>query len=457
MKLGVVAVLMVLGGLPLCHASLRRHATSKNPYPKNSMATNLKEAATESFLRTHLATDEKEIARQKERADSQEKLVEVLASRLDLEERRMARAIMRINELEKKVNGTTKPASQEMPAMQDKAEVQDSQASRAVQASNNTSTRATQVKLTHSEIPVTAAKALESKHTPVAGSPKQVPQQSNASDVGGDVIPEADTLTAVDTAGLDAADKSDDAELENDDHDDVAQALEKEELSEDSPSDKTAVAKTAVVRLAHRSVPAVSSSEDLPPVAEVSTSHPARPARVDAVPPQSKVSITTTTSTTTMDRIPPPPPPLADDDNEVKDSAPLTEPQVSTPSVEKANAKKVDSAPASPGVLGAPPVQPPPPPPTKQVDDVDMSTDSLSADATDSEDTDTTDKADEAAEDEIQKDDEALAASSSSTDKDLDSTDAEIDSEEKEIDTEEAAVEESDSTSSTSELDDEAV
>lgn len=314
------------------------------------------------------------------------------------------------------------------------------------------------MKLTHSEIPVTAAKALESKHTPVAGSPKQVPQQSNASDAGGDVIPEADTLTAVDTAGLDAADKSDDAELENDDHDDVAQALEKEELSEDSPSDKNTVAKTAVVRLAHRTVPALSSSEDLHPVAEVSTSHPARPARVDAVSPPSKVSITTTTtSTTTMDRIPPPPPPLADDDNEIEDSAPLTEPQVSTPSVEKANAKKVDSAPASPGVLGAPPIQPPPPPPTTQVDDVDMSTDSLSADATDSEDTDTTDKADEVAEDEIQKDDEALAASSSSTDKDLDSTDAEIDSEEKEIDNEEAAVEEPDSTSSTSELDDEAV
>lgn len=143
----------------------------KTPVPSNDvdpglMAANVKDTA--SFMRTRLADDEKEIATQKERADNAEKLVTELASRLDLEERRMARFMMRVSELEKKVNAaptegqsksnvsTVKIAKPEIPKVA--------------------------VKLMHSELPATVAKSLESKHVPThEPHPVTVPSKATAS------------------------------------------------------------------------------------------------------------------------------------------------------------------------------------------------------------------------------------------------------------------------------------
>jgi len=502
MKLGVVAVFLALGGLPSTRAKLGRQPKSKTSTPQSedhvklgSMAANLQNAATESFLRTRLAADEKEIQRQKERGDSQEKLVDILASRLDLEERRMAKFIIRVADLEKKANITAAaPAKgQKMPAQApakvpqvtmklSHAEVP-ATAAKALEAKHTaSSTKSTPqqaakavadkassqqlaksvsqgspklptvVKLAHSEIPATAAKALESKHVPSPA--KQVAQPSNSSaskssDVEEDRIPEADTLTAVDTQGLDEDAKSDEVELSNEDNDEVDTALENEELGENDATQKNTVAKTAVVHLAHRTVPASSSSEDQAPVAKASP---------PVTPPVETASAKKVIS------VPPPPPP----------QPPVA--KISAPPVPPA---QVVAVPPPPKVSPSTDSIPPPPPAIADIaKDVDMSTADEAADTTDSADSNVEDAS---TEDELEKDDEAasladepetkpaLAAApsqvstssdtSSEVSGDSDNSDMDVANEEKELDTEEAAVadEGPGSASTGSELDDEQV
>lgn len=403
------------------------------------MAANLKHAATESFLRARLAADEKEITYQKERADSQEKLVDTLASRLDVEERRMARFIMRVNELEQKVNGNTTHPSQMDQGSPRVLPPPAQSATANIKVSTESSKLPTVVKLAHSEISPNAAKALESKHMPLDESSKEVPH-SNASHVDDNVIPEAKTLTAVDTEGLE---KADDEDIGNDD---VSEAFEKEVMSEDNAavnaSSVNNVGKTAVVRLAHKVIPAVSSSEEPRPSASISSAPKAvTVVPADSLEPSKSVSVPP----------PPPPPPAPADIDEVHDTADDEgddTPVIKRPSVDSTRA----SASPPPGVLGAPPVAPPtakvPPPPAAQVEDADIGTDSES-EAADSEDMDATDS-DEAADDELKKDDEALA-SEGNDNGDLDKADEEISSEEHELDSEEAAVAEDERNSTPSE------
>jgi hypothetical protein len=155
------------------------------------------------------------------------------------------------------------------------------------------------VKLAHASLPAATAKALESKH--------MAQHRTTGADAKKDVIPEADTLTAVDTEGLKSTEKDDakkavdteskelDAELAKDDSDSVDEAIAKEELGESSndPSKANTGPKTVVLKLAHKSVPASSSSsKEQTPIAKVSS-----PVEV--------------TSAKKAASVPPPPPPPA--------------------------------------------------------------------------------------------------------------------------------------------------
>jgi hypothetical protein len=324
----------------------------------------------------------------------------------------MARFILRVDELEKKVNNTAPPSTnvQDTP-------VENVPANAGQNISQERSKIPTTVSLSHSEISAKAAQALESKHSPSQDPSKEASKTRNVSDDQVHAMPAANTLTVVDEEGLD-------------EHDDVADAFETEVLSEDNVNASlgNSAAKTAVVKLAHRTVPAVSSSGEGKAAANSSSVPPrARSAKI-IVPAAS-------TEPFKVDSVPPPPPspPASVDIKEVH-----------------ATATDEDS------VLGAPPVPPsvakvPPPPSTTKVEDADTEADSESdtADADDTEDA-TVSETDEAAEDELKKDDEALASDTSAAA----NADEEVASEEKELDTEEAAVGEDERSS---EMDDEAV
>lgn len=481
MKFSVIAVLLALGGLPGFTAKLGRKRKIRAPpngVKARSMSTNLRDAATKTNLRTRLAAAEREIERQKQRADTEEKLVNTLSSRVDVDEKRMARFIMHMAELEKKINGSiaTPPPSpkakaavklehSELPATAAKAleakhapqnvdrssqKVSEAPAKQVLPTVKNVpqkaigDTTATKppivVKLAHANVPSRAAKSLEAKH---------VVQQNKSSDVGRDRIPDSDTLTAVDTEGADATDKSVEAELDSEDQDDIGAALAKEVESEKHEALSNSTGKTAVVHLAHRTVPATSSSED-----------PAPPAKIPAPPMGEKIAtkvsaprMATPKGTSAhrappvsspMNDIPPPPPPLKDDATD----------------------------------------ELPPPPPPAAADDTSEDSEDVDADRSQSVDAgeEKADAADSDAEeaspeDELEKDNEAVSEADETeptkpvikTTADLeeklgipsefDNADQEIASEEKELDSEEAAIGNAGpaSTSSASESDDEAV
>jgi len=92
---------------PVSHATItnhRRHTESAFKY--GSMPVNLENAAVQSFLRARLAKDDKELAFEKERANTAEDQIAELASRLDLEERRTTGLEAQVNILKNNLTHT---------------------------------------------------------------------------------------------------------------------------------------------------------------------------------------------------------------------------------------------------------------------------------------------------------------------------------------------------------------